>query len=881
MPIRGDEIETVLTVNRREYLRGFRDAERDAQGFVQRTNRTLSGLGSSASGGGSSFGFGFIGQSLKMIPGLGVLASALGSVTDKVQDGIKIGFDYNRTLEESRLAFTRLFKSADQSDKFIHSLQQLRKDGIALDESSAAARRFLAARFDRDQVPQYIRAVGDAARFTGAEVDAITRALTQMSSKGRVSAEEVNQQLAEQGIDAWRYLAEAVAEVDKNFAKLSEPQRAARIQKMAELGQLSGKGGAQAILRGIERDFGGYSRAFSEQTATGIEAQLNATASRLAGTATGPFFERYKALLRGTLDVANSETGEALARGAATASNNVLNSFGESLKLGGDIGAGLIKGVGGKGFEAAKQFIGEFADGIGSHSPATEFIPLGASAAQGFKIGFSGEMGQGGGVMGLFQGGRGPLGGGDIRSRLEMAADDPRVRAFFEAIRRAEGGEPNRIVGGGTFTDFSRHPNRVGMVGPAGPSTAAGSFQITGTNWQRIAPILGLTDFAARNQLLAALYLFNEEGGLDRLLAGDIEGAIRAAGRDWAAVPGSPLPGRQVSRSSFLSNFQGELGGGGTGRGFSGRTPDEQFQMLLQIPGFRAYIEQTYGHTDYLPGTRDLRGGTGEFNDFFRDVPGGSGLDEPAPTFARLQDLIPEVRLEAVKFTQVIDRPTIPFPGAEEGVEELNTRIQQTVPILQRAQKEASFLGITGKDAGAAFEDAWVGAFTRTELGFKGMGANMALNFAQSVNQMVQEWAAAQIRMGLGKFLNWGLNALFGAAAGGLSGGSASSNAAFGRPGGGITAPGTPFLGPGTLHFASGGSFMVGGPGGTDKTPVFFMASRGEEVNVRTPAQQRTQPGKVEKHYHININVPASRGGGYVQPKDRMALAQDIVRLLG
>lgn len=43
-------------------------------------------------------------------------------------------------------------------------------------------------------------------------------------------------------------------------------------------------------------------------------------------------------------------------------------------------------------------------------------------------------------------------------------------------------------------------------------------------------------------------------------------------------------------------------------------------------------------------------------------------------------------------------------------------------------------------------------------------------------------------------------------------------------------------FGPG---FASGGSFMVGGPSGTDRTPVSFMASRGERVTVETPEQQR------------------------------------------
>ena len=50
------------------------------------------------------------------------------------------------------------------------------------------------------------------------------------------------------------------------------------------------------------------------------------------------------------------------------------------------------------------------------------------------------------------------------------------------------------------------------------------------------------------------------------------------------------------------------------------------------------------------------------------------------------------------------------------------------------------------------------------------------------------------------------------------------------------TAAGSGAFGPG---FATGGSFMVGGPAGRDKTPVSFMASRGEKVSIETSSQQR------------------------------------------
>ncbi|MBA3421649.1 MAG: tape measure protein [Thermoleophilaceae bacterium] len=47
----------------------------------------------------------------------------------------------------------------------------------------------------------------------------------------------------------------------------------------------------------------------------------------------------------------------------------------------------------------------------------------------------------------------------------------------------------------------------------------------------------------------------------------------------------------------------------------------------------------------------------------------------------------------------------------------------------------------------------------------------------------------------------------------------------------------------GVPGFATGGSFMVGGAGGTDTTPVSFMATRGERVSIDTPGQQMTRDG--------------------------------------
>lgn len=82
-----------------------------------------------------------------------------------------------------------------------------------------------------------------------------------------------------------------------------------------------------------------------------------------------------------------------------------------------------------------------------------------------------------------------------------------------------------------------------------------------------------------------------------------------------------------------------------------------------------------------------------------------------------------------------------------------------------------------------------------------------------------------------------------------------------------------------TLGFAKGGSFMVGGDGGTDTTPVRFMATKGERVTVETPAQQRSKmegshvnDNRDMRTINLTVNITAANDGG--DPKlqgDRLA----------
>lgn len=97
-----------------------------------------------------------------------------------------------------------------------------------------------------------------------------------------------------------------------------------------------------------------------------------------------------------------------------------------------------------------------------------------------------------------------------------------------------------------------------------------------------------------------------------------------------------------------------------------------------------------------------------------------------------------------------------------------------------------------------------------------------------------------------------------------------------------------------SLGFATGGQFTVGGSGGTDTTPVNFMATPGERVTVETPAQQRANDSKAAARTPVagptiinqvdprqSLDVMRTAAGGKVIYNTVAADPQRFRRLLG
>lgn len=147
---------------------------------------------------------------------------------------------------------------------------------------------------------------------------------------------------------------------------------------------------------------------------------------------------------------------------------------------------------------------------------------------------------------------------GDLDNMADDLLSNPNVRKFFDLTSFTEGtygrGDQGYNIGfgGQTFDSYAAHPNMRKTFkqtdGKTNVTTAAGKYQITKTTYDDIAPKLGITDFSPESQDRIALELMRRSGALDKVLAGDFQGAIAKASGTWASFPGSPYPQPTVAQ---------------------------------------------------------------------------------------------------------------------------------------------------------------------------------------------------------------------------------------------------------------------------------------------------------------------------------------------
>lgn len=157
-------------------------------------------------------------------------------------------------MATARIGFETMLGSAQKADAFIKELAAFaQRTPFDFPGLQKAAQSMLAMGFAAGEVVPILTAIGDAVGNLGGgqeKIDRIILALGQMSAKGRVMTQEMNQ-LTEAGVKGWTYLADAVTKATGSVTTVAD------VMKMVEKGMLDGAAAARLIAIAMERDFAG------------------------------------------------------------------------------------------------------------------------------------------------------------------------------------------------------------------------------------------------------------------------------------------------------------------------------------------------------------------------------------------------------------------------------------------------------------------------------------------------------------------------------------------------------------------------------------------------------------------------------------------------
>lgn len=203
------------------------------------TRRALKrGLGSEAMAASESIATGFAG----VVAAMGVLGAASVKMAGEMQ--------------ASKRAFTTLLGDSQKAEKLLGDLAKFAAETpFDLPGLTTASKKLLAFGFAAEDIIPIMASIGDAAAMLGIGqegIDRLTLAIGQMQAKGKVSGEEMRQ-LAEAGIPAWKFLADAIG--------VSIPQA----MDMASKGAIDSTTGINAVLMGMQQNFKGGMEGLSKE----------------------------------------------------------------------------------------------------------------------------------------------------------------------------------------------------------------------------------------------------------------------------------------------------------------------------------------------------------------------------------------------------------------------------------------------------------------------------------------------------------------------------------------------------------------------------------------------------------------------------------------
>ncbi len=184
-----------------------------------RQQAAANSAGSGRSGASSLFG---------AVLGGNLVTQALLKFASLASSGGQIVLEYSAKIEQVRIGFETLTGSVEAADKHIRDLQQFAKETpFEFDGLAKGSQLLQGVGIKAEKVIPLISNVGNALAAAGKNQEAVDRtllALSQISGKGKLAGQEINQ-LAENGIAAVRIVAEATGKSQAQIRKLSEEGR--------------------------------------------------------------------------------------------------------------------------------------------------------------------------------------------------------------------------------------------------------------------------------------------------------------------------------------------------------------------------------------------------------------------------------------------------------------------------------------------------------------------------------------------------------------------------------------------------------------------------------------------------------------------------------
>lgn len=327
--------------------------------------------------------------------------------------------------ETTEISFTTMLGSSEAALDMMEELADFAAHTpFELSGLQTATRQLLAYGFTAEDVIPMLTAVGDATAALGtgqAGIESVTRALGQMQTRGKVSAEEMLQ-LTEAGTPAWEYLARAIG------------TDTAGAMDAVTKGAVTASEGIDAIVSGMENDFGGMMEEQSK-TVEGLFSNLSdAIEQPLMKLRETDAYERFAESLSNVVDSAgpfvesllpHMEKGLDGAAGLLDKASDAMDSFAEMSEDSQASLLGMVAAAAGAGpaltvLGGALRVVGTVGSGIGS------IVGKAGSAIEGLSKKSStaaGGVGKLTGGLSLLKGGLVGLGIGAFAVTVGLVAD--------------------------------------------------------------------------------------------------------------------------------------------------------------------------------------------------------------------------------------------------------------------------------------------------------------------------------------------------------------------------------------------------------------------------------------------------------------------------